>query len=84
MAGQEVTPRGFPDIPQTDTLTFRKGAETFDISSGNFAAAIQELENKYGKDFLDGEIATIKNVANARNIDLQDKEILFLLQKSLR
>lgn len=84
MAGQEVTPRGFPDIPQTDTLTFRKGAETFDISSGNFAAAIQELENKYGKDFLDGEIATIRNVANARNIDLQDKEILFLLQKSLR
>tara|TARA_Y100000114_G_scaffold135684_1_gene136653 strand:+ start:277 stop:1884 length:1608 start_codon:yes stop_codon:yes gene_type:complete len=84
MAGQDVTPNPFPAVPQTETLTFRKGTETFEISTANVNTALTNLESKYGKDFLDAEIATIKNVAKAKNIELQEKEILFLLQKTLR
>ncbi len=84
MMGQETEPKGFPAVPSTDELKFIKGNESFNVSTANYNQAISQLENNYGKDFLENEIQTIKNVAAARKINLSEKEILFLLQKSLR
>lgn len=84
MRGQNTEPNQFPQVPDTSSLTFFKGSESFDIQTTDTKKAFEELESVYGKDFLANEINTIRNVASARKIQLSEKEVLLLLQKSLR